>query len=53
MFKIGEIVKHKFQTRSYGYVVSTTYKGKDDVITIQWFNGKVHWHFPDVLMKVD
>ena len=54
MFNIGDIVMHRFQARSYGYVLSTTYKGKEhDEIAIQWFNGNIRWHLPYVLMKVD
>jgi len=54
MFNIGDIVVHRFQAHSYGYVLSTTYKGKEhDEIAIQWFNSSIRWHLPYVLMKVE
>ena len=57
MFKVGDIVMHRFQSYSYGYVICIEYTNDDslevDEIVIQWFNGSVLWHLQSTLMRVD
>jgi len=52
MFKVGEIVKYKYERYyvRYGYIIGLDEQEQE--IKVQWFDGETLWYLPSTLMKM-